>query len=192
MDEAFLSWKDHSPHYINRNEELNINNNVIAMLKFEDGHTEKYYSHNLVVNFGEEYYIQLIGQVGPTNTFDTMFLGNPVGNDTPLAGDNFSNLGQGTLGSGTTKKAIDATYPKNNDDDTTNPGRGEFVHTWRTSYLTTDFDTDGQNNIRTGVIVISSATGTDPILNHWNFVSNFAKSSASGLVVWVNHNLQGQ
>lgn len=191
INEAFLTWKDKQPNYVSRNELLNINSNIIAVLKYPGGQIVPHFTANLVVNTGEEYYVQLIGQVTPTNTFDTMFLGNPVGNDTILATDNFSNLGTGTLGGGTTQKAIDATYPKNNDDDTANPGRGEFVHTWRTSYLTTDFNTDGQNNIRTGVIVISTATGTDPILNHWNFTSNFAKLVTASLVVWVNHSLVG-
>lgn len=188
LNEAFQSWKDHSPHYLKRNEEINIDSNIIAVLKFPDGHIEPHFTHNLVVDTGEEYYIELIGQVTPTNDFDTMTLGNPVGNDIIATDDDFSDLGSPIAGS---IKVIDATYPKNDDDDTANPGRGQFVHTWRTSYLTTDFDTDAANDVRSGVIVISTATGTDPILNHWNFTSPFAKPSTAALVVWVNHSLVG-
>ena len=148
-----------------------------------------------MVTTGEQYYIQLIGQVSPTNTFDTMVLDNPSVNDTIAAGDDFSDFdtqGDGTLGENSgAEKAIDATYPKNDDDDTSNPGRNEFVHTWRTSYLTTDFNTDAQANVRSGMITATNPTATDPILNHWNFVSNFAKPTTAALVVWVNHNLSG-
>jgi len=188
LKEAFLSWKDNSPHYQSRNEVININSNIIAVLKYPDGHIEPHFSHNLVVTTGEEYYIELIGQITPTNAFDTMTLGNPAGNDTLAADDDFGDLGSPITGS---KKVIDGGYPQNNDPDVANPGSGEFVHTWRKSYLTTDFNTDSAPDLRSGVIVIPSATGTDPILNHWNFISPFAKPSTAALVVWVNHNLQG-
>ena len=195
LEEAFKSWQDNHPHYASRNEEININSNVIAVLKYPDGQIIPHFTYNLVVDTGEEYYIQLIGQVAPTNAFNTMVLDNPSVNDTIAATDNFSDLdtqGDGTLGENSgAEKAIDATYPKNNDDDTANPGRGEFVHTWRTSYLTTDFNTDAANDVRVGMITPTNPTTTDPILNHWNFTSPFAKPATAALVVWVNHSLVG-
>ncbi len=198
LNEAFQSWKDHSPHYVKRNEEINIDSNVIAILKFPDGHIEPHFTHNIVVTTGDQYYAELVengkNATGPpTNDFDTMTLGNPVGNDTIAKSDNFSNLGSPIAGS---IKLIDVLgapfdYPRLDDQDTANPGAGAFIFTWRTSYLTTDFDTDAANDVRSGVIVISTATGTDPILNHWNFTSPFAKPSTAALVVWVNHTLVG-
>ena len=195
INEAFLTWKDHSPKYLSRNEQVNINSNIIAVLKHEDGHIEPHFTKNLVVDTGEAYYMELIAQDTPTDTFNTMVLDNPSVNDTISALDNFSDLdtqGDGTLGENSgAEKVIDGTYPKRDDDDVANPGRGQFVFTWRTSYLTTDFNTDALADVRVGMITPTDPTGTDPILNHWNFTSPFAKPSTAALVVWVNHTLVG-
>jgi len=196
INEAFLKSKDHAPNYKKRNESLIVENNVIAVLKHPDGHIEPHITFNLVVDTGESYYMELIAQDTPANTFNTMVLDNPSVNDTIAATDNFSDLdtqADGTLGENSgAEKAIDGTYPKRNDDDTSNPGAGAFVFTWRTSYLTTDFDTDAVADVRVGMITPTNPTTTIPILNHWNFVSPFAKPSTAALVVWVNHTLVGQ
>ena len=191
LKEAFLSWKDSHPKYSSRNELVNIDSNIIAALKFPDGHIEPYFTTNLVVTTGAQYYAQLVGQVTPTNNFLRMVLTNGT-ISAIAAADNFSNLPTRDFNSGTGEKDIDGTYPKNNDDDVANPGRGEFVHTWRTSYLAADFDTDsGKANVTGGVITPATPTGTDPILNRWDFGTAFAKPATAALVVWVNHSFVG-
>ncbi len=80
-------------------------------------------------------------------------------------------------------KAMDATYPKINDDDTDNPGRAADIITYRVSYTT------GEANNATieDVIITNPSPGaSEPILMQAEFTT-FAKTSSDTLKVWVNH-----
>jgi len=189
INEAFLKAKDQVPNYTKRHEKVNINGNVIAVLKYPDGHIEPHITFNLVVTTGANYYAQLVGQITPTNAFDTLVLTNGTA-VTPVAGDNFSALPTIDV-NGSTTKAVDGTYPRLNDPDAANTGRGEFIFTWRTSYLTTDFNTDTKANITMGMITLPTPSASDPILNFFAFGTPFAKPSTAALVVWVNHTFVG-
>jgi len=188
IKEAYLKVNDHAPNYTKRHEELNINNNVIAVLKHLDGHVETHVTHNLVVTTGANYYAQLVGQVAPTNTFNAMVLTNGTV-VVPVVGDDFTSLPVRDFNIGNSEKAIDATYPTLADTDPSNPNSGTFVFTWRTSYLTTDFNTDGKAAITMGMI--TPTPPVTPILNFWVFGTAFQKPATAALVVWVNHSFVG-
>lgn len=162
--------------------------NIVGLLKHIDGSRDVILGCNLVVTTGTNYYAQLINQDTPTNTFIDAYLGNPVGDDSIAAADDFSDWVQGTL-LVSTEKAASSTGLNNLDTD--NTGKGEFIYTWKFEWGASDFNTEGGNDVRTGIISITGAMGTDPILNHWNFSVPFEKLSTSSLTLWVNHNLVG-
>jgi len=157
--------------------------NVIALLKHDDGSFDIHKAQNRVVTTGLQWYANKIGGSTQTNTFDTCVLGNPSSNDTIALGDNYSNLGSPITAS---KKTLSTGYPQQNNQDGDNTGKGQYVYTWKFEWGGADFNANG---IRTGVITVSTATGTNPILNHWNFGTPFQKLSTSALILWVNHSL---
>lgn len=168
---------------------IGINDNVIALLTHKDGTYEINTTHNLITTDGADYYAELIengknATGSPTNAFSVCLLGNPGSDDTLAVGDDFSDFGQGALLL-TTEKAITSAAIDNQDSD--NTGAGAFIFTWKFIWSGGDFDTESANNVRTGVITTPTPTGTDPILNHWNFATDFEKLSTSTLTLWVNH-----
>lgn len=165
---------------------------VVALLKHDDNTFEIIKDDNLVVTTGVDYYAELIengknATGSPTNDFTTAILGNPGSNDTIAAADDFSDFGAGAV-TGTEKVATSSAI---NNSDTDNTGKGAFVFTWKFEWAGSDFDTESANNVRTGIITVASASGTDPLLNHWNFSTPFEKLSTSALTLWVNHTLVG-
>lgn len=186
--EKFLSWKDKQPNYLTKGIEYNPQNNVVALQTFEDGFQEVYFAKNLAVITGTQYYVELINQDTVTNAFGFMQVGNPATEDTISSDDDYSDFITPVVAS---LKAIDGTYPQRDDPDVNNPGLGEFIFTWRTTWTAGDFDTESANTIKNGVITPPAPSGTDPLLTHWEFTSPFTKLSTSSLVVWVNHSFAG-
>lgn len=174
--------------FINDNKPYLSQYNVVGLLKNLDGSVKYVKGENLVVTTGTEYYAQLINQDTPTNTFNSAYLGNPAGNDSIAAADDFSDWGQGTL-LVSTEKTVTSTGLNNLDTD--NTGKGAFVYTWKIEWGAGDFNTESNNDVRTGIISVAGATGTNPILNHFNFASPFEKLSTSSLTLWVNHSIVG-
>jgi hypothetical protein len=80
-------------------------------------------------------------------------------------------------------KAMDATYPKINDDDTDNPGRAVDIVTYRVSYLTSEAN---DANIADVILTNPAPGATEPLLQQAEFTP-FAKTSSDTLKVWVNH-----
>lgn len=84
--------------------------------------------------------------------------------------------------------AVDATYPKRNDGDSNNTGAGTDIITWRFSYSAASF---ANAAITHGIITLTTATGTDPLLTGFAFAASFAKTTSDPLTVWVNHEFLG-
>lgn len=138
---------------------------------------------NIVTDTGDIYYAQRGAAETPTNTFNSMYLGTTV---TPVIakGDDFADI---TLQAGS-EKAVKATYPKTNDGDSDNTGAGTDVVTWTFEYSAADGNWTG---LTEGIISTASASGTDPILNHFSFGGAFNKDSSTTLKVIVNHTANG-
>jgi len=179
--ESYLSWKDRQPNYLSRGIEYDPQNNVIALQTFEDGYQEIYFGKNLVVNDGSQYYVELINQETPMDDFTYMEVGNPATPDTIALTDEYAQFATPVVASNklidTTGGGFSSDYPLRNDPDTTNPGRGLYVFTWRTTWTSGDFDTEGDNTIKNGVIIPSATpvAGTH-LLTHYEFTSPFVKS----------------
>lgn len=196
LTEKLASWKDHQPNWLGRNLEYNPEDNVIArVLRMEGGKSlEDYiFGANIVCTTGAFHYLQLMASDTPTNDFPagTMVINNPSSADTLAVGDDFADVNSGIAGSFASGQNITATYPNLNNSDAGNPGGGAAVLTWKQSWTAAQFNS-GATDIKGGAIVKDNTpTGTDPILNHWNFTSPFGKLSTEPLDVWINHTLVG-
>ncbi len=174
-------------------EDIQVIQNVIVLETRSDGTKKYHYGKNLLVDTGELYYTKEIAQEAtpsPDFTADgRLELNNPASADTLVATDTYAQLLTPITAS---RKVIDATYPKRNDDDVDNPGRAANVFTWRVTYTGADFDTESANNVTGGAIHDqASPVGGTALLNHFNFTTSFEKLSTSSLVVWINHTLVG-
>jgi hypothetical protein len=135
-------------------------------------------AHNLVSTAGELHYAQLIAQATPTNAFGVTELASAVP-ATPAAGDDRADY---TI-IATSEKAHSAGYPKINDSDTDNSGKGADVYTFKNEWTAGDgnwADIDG------GIITNASPGASEAILTGFT-ISNFAKDSSTALTLWVNH-----
>lgn len=86
------------------------------------------------------------------------------------------------------QKAAAATYPKINDGDANNAGRGPDVVTYRTDYLTSE--ANGVNI--TDLIITNPAHGASEKLLMWSQgFTPFTKTSSNTLTAFVNHTSTG-
>lgn len=161
--------------------------NIIAILKDKDGkELERHECHNIVTDEGDKYYAQRGAVETPTNAFSSMYLGD-VSSSAPAKGNDFSDLNEiGTPDD--TEKLVKATYPQTADGDSDNTGAGVDIVTWTFEYTAGD---GNWSNITDGMITIPSATGSNPILTHFEFSGAFNKDSSTTLKVIVNHQANG-
>lgn len=149
---------------------------------------------NIVTNDGDQYYAEQAVGTTPTVDFDgannRMELQNPASADTPAKTDTYSSV---TTPITASRSTIESGYPKVNDGDAINTSADVDVVTWKYTWATTDFDTEGGNDITGGCI---HAAGGSPVagsklLSHFNFTTAFDKSSTDELKVWLNHQFNG-
>jgi hypothetical protein len=152
--------------------------NVRGCLYLPTGEKRMLAAHNLVSTAGELHYAQLIAQATPTNAFGVTELASAVP-VTPAAGDDRSDY---TI-IASSEKAHSAGYPKINDTDADNSGKGADVYTFKNEWTAADgnwADIDG------GIITNASPGASEAILTGFT-ISNFAKDSSTALTLWVNH-----
>jgi hypothetical protein len=152
--------------------------NVRGCLYLPTGEKRMLAAHNLVSTAGELHYAQLIAQATPTNAFGVTELASAVP-ATPAAGDDRADY---TI-IASSEKAHSAGYPKINDLDTDNSGKGADVYTFKNEWTAGDgnwADIDG------GIITNASPGASEAILTGFT-ISNFAKDSSTALTLWVNH-----
>lgn len=161
--------------------------NIIAILKNEKtGERRVIETHNIVTDTGDVYYAERGAAETPTNTFNSMYLGD-VSSSAPAKGNDFSDLNE--IGSpGDTEKLVKATYPQTDDGDTDNTGAATDAVTWTFEYAAGD---GNWSSITDGMITVASATGSNPILTHFEFAGSFNKDSSTTLKVIVNHTANG-
>lgn len=194
--EKFYSWVDHACNYLKRGVELDARgHNIIAIKNWDKpGLREWYFTHNLATDQADLFYAEQAVNATLTNDFlsanNRCELGNPATNDTIAKDDAYGDLGSPITAS---RKAITSGYPKLNDDDPLNTGAGADIASWDYEWLTTDFNTESANDIRSGVIHLGGASpvaGT-VLLTHYNFASPFEKTSDDTLKVFHNHRFNG-
>jgi hypothetical protein len=143
-----------------------------------------HHGHNLVTDAGELYLSQKATGAAPTNVFGIMELGT-AGN-APAAASTRADL---TTKIASSQKAFTATYPKVNDLDADNTGKGASVMTWLTTYATTDFD-HAAVDIDRSIITNTAPAAGEPLFDYGTFTA-FGKSSVQQAKCFVNVTLAG-
>ena len=141
-------------------------------------------AHNIITNKGDVYYAQLgAGEaVDDDFTHENAGLRLGTGSAAPekTSGDVTTEASAGRM-------AVDAGYPKTDDDDGDNGDAGTKVVTWRYSYTTAQGNIE---NIRELAIVDNRTTPT-AALCHALFDAAFTKTDSDTLKIFVNHSFLG-
>ena len=167
---------------------LNPDYNICIVKESVNGDKTWFYTKNIVTDAGDLFYAQKGAGESPTNNFagTSGRMELRTGSATPAKSDTYQQV---TTPVTTSRKAIDATYPKTNDSDTDNTGAGTDIVTWRTSWTTGDFNATG---IIGGCIHVGGASPSNStaLLTHFS-ISSFDKTSSDTLKVFVNHTFNG-
>jgi len=165
------------------NSKVPIVENVVAVITHADGSKTVRRGKNIVSTAGDVYYAQRACTETPTNTFANIYLGSTASPATAKA-DTYASFTPIT----STSKAKSSGYPKTNDDDANNTGKATNVVSWKFVYAANDFTAA---EVTEGIIAASGASGTNPILCHWEFAAHFAIVATDALTVFVNHTMLG-
>lgn len=169
-----------------RDEALEMGGLVLAILEDQEtGLVRVHRTHNIITDAGDTYYAQLGAEETPTNTFDSMWLGDNT-STAPAKGNDSDDL---NLIASTTK-LVKATYPMTNDTgDSDNTGDGVDVVTWTFEWATSDFNS---TLITDGMIGAGAYGAAEPALTHFEFTGGvFTKTATDTLKVIVNHTFTG-
>ena len=188
------------PNGNTRPETLDSKNNICVVLKKQDGTKHWFYGENLVTNDGDIYYAKKGAGESPSSnenfglTKASCILQNPSSADTPAKADDYGEVSDPIVTSGA-EKLVSSNYPKSNDQDSDNSGKGADVITYKFEWTTAQIDTSSGNAITGGCILDTDATPANgvKILTHWNFSSpaSFHKTSTDTLTLYVNHTMNG-
>lgn len=206
--EKFRSWQDHQPAYISRGWEYDPRDNVVAILHKVDTEAETITRYdipgkNLIVDTGDIYYAQLGAGEAVTNDF-TAATSPPsdagrmilrTGSPTPAKGDTLAQVTTPIFTNATDVQAINATYPRTNDPDSDNPSPGADIITWTYDWAAGEATSDPTPIVGGAIANLTTlpptVTGTDPLLNHFDFTSSFTKGASDTLKVINNHPMNG-
>lgn len=179
---------------------IGIRGKVCAVLRdTKTGKTRIIEGRNLVTNDGDLYYAERgallttgtpISPV-PTNFTDTNGVPDmimEVGTDaTPPAADKTNNRSALTNQVVASQKAMDAGYPKVNDLDADNTGKGADIVTYKVSWTTGDFNATGI----TQVCITNPSPIAAEVLLTYIVLTSFNKTSTDTLTMYINHSLTG-
>ena len=203
--------------------DLDPKNNICVVQELTDGTKHWFYGSNLVTDDGDLYYAQQstytgagsgAGSSAPSPNFFacTAVLQNPSSADSSgsraFKNDTFAQVSNpiltGTATAAWAAQAVETAYPKANDQDADNSGKGADIVTYKFTWTTGQIDTSAGNAITGGTIVatadVTSSNGniqTIPsgtkLLTRWNFASpaSFHKTSTDTLTLYVNHTMTG-
>lgn len=167
-----------------------VDTKVVAVLERSNGEVEVHETKNIVTNDGDVFYAQRATGATPTNFWNvTVFDGNMFLSTTaatPTKADTFATISANIVN--TTGQVISAPYPKANDTDADNSGKGPNVVTYACTFST------GQGpytNVADVSIAKSGASGSAPLLMRAKFASTFTKATTDTLKVFVNHTMTG-
>jgi hypothetical protein len=162
--------------------------NVIGIVRHgESGLYTVHRAHNIITDAGDVHAAQKLASETPTNTWDTLAGGRLYiysASITPVKGSTFSTT---NLVSPSAGQSNETNYPKSNDTDADNTGKGTEVCTRK--YL---FNAASFNNATCigACIAKASAIAADPLYAAWDFTS-FAKGSTDTLTVFHNTDTEG-
>lgn len=156
---------------------------VIINILREKGKPEKRWaSSNLITEDGDYFMVQRLSGASPTHTLVNCVLG--TGGTAAAKTDTYTNI---TAIAGS-NKAPSAGYPKVNDTDSDNTGKGLYVCTWKYEWTMGDFNDPA---VREGCITIASPIAESKIFNHWVEAEAYVKTASATLTQYVNVTITG-
>lgn len=165
---------------------LQIKGKAFALLEHSNGEKELFETENLVTAAGDLYYAKrAVAEAGITPDFATGVMVLSTTGNAPAKGSVYSDL-TGVIA--TSIQPFDATYPKRNDDDTDNTGRGATIVTYRRSYSTSQANGTGISRV---AITVPSPVPASPLLMYAIFGTAFDKDTNTTIKIWVNHTFLG-
>jgi hypothetical protein len=156
--------------------------NAVAVLRRPDL-TLVYVAKNIITTAGDVHLAQRAAGETPTNAFTPGSLYLYSASVSPGKSTTFTTT---DLISGT-EKTNESGYPKTNDTDTDNTGKGPDVITRKYFYTGASFSA---STIIGAMIARPSAANGDPVYAAWDFTS-FAKTSSDTLTVYHNTDVTG-
>jgi len=166
------------------NSPMQIKGRVVVVLEGPAG-TRVFETDNLVTSAGDVHYAQRAAGATPTNVFDALVLG--TGSATPAKANTYAAL---TPVSGSLKR-FDAGYPKANDLDSANTGKGTTVTTFRVSYGASEANASNISRLAITNFQNGSPGSSEPLLCHAAFGTPFTKAGTDTLTVYWNHTFLG-
>lgn len=159
---------------------------LLVLENHKTGKVRHIWGKNLVTDEGDKWYAQSACGETPTNTFASLYLAtaNDEADGNPTKTSTYGNF---TVHAGS-EKAKTATYPKTNDDDGDNTGKGVDIVSWKFEYTTGD---GPFVDITHSFIAAASATGTDPILNGYKWAAAWSKDGSTSAKIFANHEMLG-
>jgi len=161
---------------------MKIVSNVVAVLTTPTGEKETFTGANIVTTAGDEYYAQMAA--GETPATDFTLGGIRLGTNFISADKDDTDVDNEHSNG---RLAVDATYPKADDDDSDNQYPGANTITWRFSY---GYAVGNIAGIEECAIVDTIAAPT-VALCHAKFAIQFTKSASSTMKIFVNHKFVG-
>jgi hypothetical protein len=163
------------------NEKMLLAGEVLAVKQnIKTGRQEFIFGKNIITNDGDQYYAE--ASVGSESwSVAGMRMGSdPASADVAKGDTDVNSFLAGT------NKAIDAGYPKTDDDDSDNVSSVDIV-TWRVSYAAGDANVNSISEVS----LVDSHAGPVKALCHAVFAAPFNKTSDDTLKVFINHTFEG-
>lgn len=162
---------------------LGLHENVLAVITGQNGEIKQVIrGKNIITNGGDLYYAEKAVGDTPTNDFESGGIRLGTGTTTPAKADT-----DVTTFLTSASKAVASGYPKVNDLDANNSGKGTDIVTWKFVWSAADFTGTG---IIEGAIVDNIATPTASLC-HFLFAAAFNVIATDVLTLFVNHEFLG-
>ena len=171
---------------MNKLKEILKKHDVVLVLENHKTGRKRYIpAINIVTDEGDKWYAQKACGETPTNAFANLYLAT-AGPATPAKTDNYNSF---TLHAGS-EKAKSAGYPKTNDDDADNTGKGVDIVSWKFEYAVADGPFTA---ITHSFISIAAAVGSpvSPVLNSYKWATSWGKDASTSAKIFANHTMNG-
>jgi len=180
--------------------DIDPKNNICVVLKNEvTGDKRWFFGSNIVTNDGDIYYAKkAAGETPATN--ENFIQGRAqlrTGTVTPAKTNTYGYVSGTSAGGLNTSsgaiaasiKTLESAYPKTNDSDTDNSGRGVDAVSYKYYWNTSAFNATGI----LGGAIHDNASPADAtkLLTHWTFAASFSKTANDTLTLFVNHTMNG-
>lgn len=159
---------------------------TVVITRGETGETETIEATNVVSNAGDLYYAEMMAGETPTNDFGAVdsLIGLGTAGDAPSKTSTYANITTKVSGG---EAAFTTAYPKTDDQDAANTGKGSSVVTYKATWAAGVATSNGIDRV---YIALDGATGTDPLLMY-AVLNSFNKGASDTLTLYVNHTPTG-